>query len=172
MKIDLKVRIRNDDGERALIEFTAENVEIHKNKRTVDLEPAPDMSLRLSFQGEIYENGKRYPWCGGQCQDSIREHFGTQPGVERLIELWDRFHLNNMNAGTTAQSEIVAQYTAGLAKTERYDYNAACKYLKARGKMRDRGYSYGSEWLLEVLTEGDVALVMAAFAIVEAGTNL
>lgn len=111
---------------------------------------------RLSISGVIG------PTTGGHCVGScgqIRDdlpnpvQYGTGWNAEllnRFLEIWERWHLNDMQAGTPAQMEAVREgREAGLCK----DYDATCEYLKARGlyevEHEGKPYKYGHAWLTE-----------------------
>jgi len=68
--------------------------------------------LEFSMSGE-YNNGM------GQCLDSIRPADNNQ---KRLIEIWKKYHLNGMNAGTPKQ-------TKKLQEIEYESYDNACLFL-------------------------------------------
>lgn len=61
-----------------------------------------DESGRLSISGDWREYGRHGGGSGGQCQDSILEAF---PESKRLVEIWNEWHLNDMNAGCTHSDE-------------------------------------------------------------------
>ena len=42
---------------------------------------------------------------GGQCYDSIQEMYPNDKKVQRIIEIWKKYHLNGMNAGCIHQDE-------------------------------------------------------------------
>lgn len=63
-----------------------------------------EKGLELSMVGEIGHN------CGGQCQDEMRRMLGAgeiegahHPQLERMLDIWDRWHLNGMRAGCEHQ---------------------------------------------------------------------
>lgn len=87
---------------------------------------------------------------GGQCQNSIAEDFiGTHSNLSnekqamlgRLIEIWDRYHLNDMNAGTEKQMKAL--------KGKNLSYENALEYLESINLKIDDGYKYGTAWLFE-----------------------
>lgn len=55
---------------------------------------------RLSISGEVRERGRYGSESAGQCQDTMLELF---PESKRLYEIWERWHLNDMNAGCEHQ---------------------------------------------------------------------
>lgn len=87
---------------------------------------------------------------GGQCQDSIAEDFigthsnlsnGKQVMLGRLIEIWNRYHLNDMNAGTEKQMKAL--------RGKKFSYEDALEYLESINLKVDDGYEYGTAWLFE-----------------------
>jgi hypothetical protein len=106
---------------------------------TVDLQPVPADAMRLSICGDVveYHGGGS----GGQCVDTVREMAADLPAVQRLCDAWDRWHLNDLRAGTLAQTAVAK----GLG------YDAAKAALTFAGLYEDRGYAYGSKWLYEPL---------------------
>ena len=124
----------------------------------------------LSISGSI---GARF--CG-QCLDEIAIRAGDLCKPERetfriLYDLWKRWHLNGLHAGTPEQEEAVAEWRAA---GNRYDYTAACDMLKERGLYEvtftgktvgriyvNEPYRYGHAWVVEDLPESVVEEVMA-----------
>jgi hypothetical protein len=99
---------------------------------------------RLSIFGVIFEGGKETGW--GQIREEVK---GIIPA--RLYQIWKRWHLNNMRAGTFAQEEILRQ-----AKDKGVDvssYEKACDYLHSFDVLVDEGYRYGSAWMKEELPQ-------------------
>jgi hypothetical protein len=119
-------------------------------QKTVDLKPAPQKYTTLSCIGE----GSDY-W--GQCQQSIRKYIPSfelnipKEQLLRILEVWDEWHLNDMEAGTKLQEEILVKHYG--KKKRGYTYVDACNVLKKEGLYVDRGYKYGSAWLLRILPE-------------------
>ena len=56
---------------------------------------------RLSMTGEI--GGPRNPVESGQCRDSIARAFPDDARVQRIVEVWRRWHLNDMRPGCEHQ---------------------------------------------------------------------
>lgn len=117
----------------------------------------------LSICGNIWNARHTDIVCGGQCIDTIAEYVRT-PKMQQILAMWQKFHLNGMNAGTTAQEEAIAKYKA--ENGGRYTYKGACEYLKSLGlyeveytgktvgRMYDHEpYRYGSAWIVNDLPE-------------------
>ena len=65
--------------------------------------------------------------------------------IRRFLDIWDRWHLNDMKAGSPAQEEYLRQNP--VQHHESY-YEKAKAALAAAGLEPDsNGYSYGSSWV-------------------------
>lgn len=65
----------------------------------------------------------------------------------RLLEIWERYHLNDMRPGTPKQMEALRSREVGENAIE--GYMADSSYLKNVDLYNDNGYEYGSAWLFE-----------------------
>jgi len=59
---------------------------------------------------------------------------------------WERWHLNDMRAGTPRQEEAVRNWRRDNPNK---GYNEACEMLSELGILVDDGYRYGTSWLKE-----------------------
>ena len=109
-------------------------------------------------------------WCGmaGQIHADIREnmhrvamwHDGwTAEKLSKLLEVWERWHLNDKCAGTPEQREIIKN--AEKQRGSRLYYEQACRELQICGMYKHNGYVYGTDWLYEELPEDVVAFIMS-----------
>ena len=74
----------------------------------------------------------------------------TTQDVKKLFEIWERWHLNNLKAGTPEQEDFIRTW----GKDNKYDYTAACEALKAAGLYEvidenGQPYKYGHSWKKE-----------------------
>lgn len=131
----------------------------------------------LSFAGDVWNNNFSDIVCGGQCQGVFIEH---KPEFEELYQLWNRWHMNDLRAGTPEQEEFLRNYqnthnwTRGFDNTcqvlkdnNLYEVNLTeyaqtnPDFLKANPKFREQieksetplMYKYGSGWLKETVPE-------------------
>lgn len=109
----------------------------------------------LSLTGETTRSG-------GQIADTLRKLNAAQDDssddVEALCDLWDRWHLNDLKAGTDRQTAALASYRAEIeAAGKSFDYADACGVLAMLGLHPDRGYRYGSAWLYEPIPDDVLA---------------
>lgn len=101
---------------------------------------------RFSMQGEIWQPDMKDCLTCGQCVDTVAEQFPNDAKLQRMLVIWDRWHLNDMRAGTPEQ----------MAISKDLPYDKACELLKAADKYVVPGpdgdpYAYGSQWLTEQL---------------------
>lgn len=98
----------------------------------------------LSIFGVIFEGGEETGW--GQIHKEVKDII-----PDRLYQIWKRWNLNDMRAGTFVQEEILRQ--AKNKGVDVSDYDKACDYLRKLGVYDDDGYRYGSAWLKEELPQ-------------------
>jgi hypothetical protein len=102
---------------------------------------------KLTISADIFEHrNNRWHWMyGGQSLDDIERLGLLHDEILRDISpIWRRWHLNNMFAGTRAQNAM-------LEKCMSTQFEHRCECLRSNGLLVDRGYKYGSEWLIERL---------------------
>jgi len=134
--------------------------------------------LVLSISDSIWQRDESDILTGGQGQDELRkalkEHkleIGngiSNKEFEKLLDIWDNYHLNDMKAGTARQNEIIEKHK-DEQKYKKYDQfldrpkailedHDAQPDLETKG-FGDEGYSYGSSWLYEPLPDDVVDFV-------------
>ena len=107
-----------------------------------------EKGLCLSICGNIWNPRETDIYCGGQCYDTIAEFFPHNKKVKRIIEVWKKYHLNDMKAGTPKQEAFIEQWRKENNVTG-WAYEEICEALKAAGIYEDNEYKYGSSWLFE-----------------------
>lgn len=133
---------------------------------------------RLSFTG--VEGPKRNGNCKGGCGQVImswREGFAPTPDGDftpeqfaRLCDLWDRWHLNDMNAGSPRQMEWLRANPVTWKYPETY-FDKAKAALAEAGLQPDtefdhprgigRPYSYGSAWIYEEIPDEVITEILS-----------
>lgn len=100
----------------------------------------------------------------GNCQQrvAISQYRDRVPpsrleDFDRLMQIWEDYHLNNLTAGTLRQEEALGEWK----KAHQYNYNAACEYLEKLNLLTDNGYRYGSGWLCKPIPPEDVMFIQA-----------
>ena len=96
--------------------------------------------------------------CGGQCVDDLFWEYGKQMQNPKLyaeiLELWKKYHLNGMHAGTEEQEDAIAEWKA---EGNKYDYKAICQMLIDKGlyevEVDGEPYLYGHGWLYREIPE-------------------
>jgi hypothetical protein len=126
--------------------------------RSVGLKKSTGKLLTLSIVGDV-NYGLNRGSCDGQCIDTIREIWGHIPEVSELCDLWERWHLNDIIAGTSKQMEVIRNLGKCPVPSDWYTW--ACLNLKAHDLLIDRGYQFGHEWLYEKIPAKVVARIKA-----------
>lgn len=73
---------------------------------------------------------------------------GWDRGLEtKFRAVWKKYHLNDMQAGTPAQTEVVERRKPEYPGYPKSHYEWALEVLKEEGLDIDNGYKYGSKWL-------------------------
>lgn len=104
---------------------------------------------RLSMSGVEGPERDGHAW--GSCGQIDMHPWGyvATPGIDlgRIRAVWGAWHLNDMRAGTVAQTLALRDMPAAVYPESHYD--KACAYLASKGLNPDNGYAYGSRWLHE-----------------------
>lgn len=116
----------------------------------------------FSVCGEVWQSNGDDIEMGGQCVDTIWELFKNEiqkPELyKEIMDLWKKYHLNDMKAGTPAQEAAVEEYL----KTNNYDYKEVCNHLYTIGLLRDPqflDYRYGTDWLYSPIPDEDLTRI-------------
>ena len=118
----------------------------------------------FSVMGNIWNTRKTDTLCGGQCLDEIKvfENQLRDPKLFNVLwDLWKRFHLNNLHAGTVEQEAEVEKFFE--VTEQEYDYSKACEHLKQVGlfevEYNGKPYKYGYSWITFPIPENDLGLI-------------
>lgn len=92
---------------------------------------------------------------GGQCLEMLYNNFVGLRGNKKfntIYQLWKKYHLHDMHAGTPAQEEA-------LKECNERDYNKQLKFLETKNLKIDHGYTYGTSWLYQPIPADDLATI-------------
>lgn len=115
---------------------------------------------RFSMSAGIWMPSKRDLLACGQMVDTVAGYFPGDEQVQRMRAVWQRWHLNDMKAGSPAQETWLRE---NPIPEEEYRYPASyytivSAKLAAVGLNPDAdGYLYGHEWKREELPADVVA---------------
>lgn len=123
---------------RYIVEAEIEKAQIVAPYLTTNLLPADrENTMSLSMTGEVYE-GTRWS-SGGQIRDELKAAFPDDTEVQRLCEIWKRWHMCDGKSGSTEQQAVIDDWEAkGYPNSKnkgRYDYESACEVLAFANKL-------------------------------------
>ena len=114
---------------------------------------------RFSMCAEIWNTRETDCETCGQCVDTVAAFFPHDKKAQRMVEIWRRWHLNDMKVGSAAQEAWLQANPVKGVYPDSY-YWKASEALKAAGLNPDPGcvhngkpYVYGSAWLHEALPD-------------------
>lgn len=118
----------------------------------------------FSMQAEIWQPNKKDIYRGGQCVDAVAEYFPDNTTAQRMVEVWKRWHLNDMQAGSPSQrawleANPIAPKEYAYPKSH-YDVVSA-KLAEVGLNPDESGYKYGHSWLKEELPADIVAEIQS-----------
>lgn len=118
----------------------------------ISREGRPKVEITISIQeGRLSICGASHALGCGQILKNVAALYGDIPKVAELVAIWERWHLNDMNAGSPKQEDFL--------RGKHLCYEEALKALGAVGLLQDDGYTYGSAWLFEALPEDVVTFL-------------
>lgn len=113
---------------------------------------------RLSITGNVWNARKTDCYLGGQCREELVKLLRGNSLFQEISAVWDKWHLNDMHAGTPKQEEVLAAHKAEWDGKDHYDW--ACEMLEVEGLLVDDGHKYGSKWLKQELPAEVVQFVV------------
>ena len=137
-----KLTMTGRDGSRCVVDFGLEM----RDRPSTDWSTLEKVESAYTFSasGEISNDSF------GQNLDEIYRLNGDNYFFRRIYKYWKKYHLNDLQAGTQQQTEI-------LKKCPSTDYDDRCEFLKTNDLYVDRGYTYGSKWLTQIIPDNVVS---------------
>ena len=156
---DVEIELRENGGE--------ETFRYVDGKKVYTGEITPKY-LELSICGNVWNTTHTDIVCGGQCLGEMAKII-KDPKFQKIHEVWKKWHLNGMHAGTPEQ-EAKIEWWKSLGN--KYDYDKVCEMLKkcglyeveftgkTVGKVYDHEpYKYGHGWIINDLPDEVVEFV-------------
>lgn len=135
------------------------NIELRETKPARDWETLQEIAapVELSICGAYRLGG-----CSCQNLRTIESYADRVKEQDKniynfIVNVWGRYHLNTLKAGTKKQAQTLAKASAALLWAD--NYADACQYLKDKNILEDRGYKYGSGWLVEQIPADIIAKI-------------
>ena len=137
-------------------------VELEIVRHTVKTVSESQFEERIEFTASGYIWNRLHTDCFscGQNLDTINE-LVQDPTFKVIYDLWKKYHLNTMHAGTPEQEEFVHNY---FSDKKPFDYTEACKALKKKNlfevEYKGKPYKYGHGWLYYPIPEKDLDTIV------------
>jgi hypothetical protein len=104
--------------------------------------------------GEVFHTATRSVRSCGQNVDRVVAYFPHNAKAQRMLAIWERWHLNHLRAGSQVQEDWLRAHPLDPASYAypKSHYQVASDALAAAGLNPDpEGYRYGSAWKTEPL---------------------
>lgn len=102
----------------------------------------------FSMSGNVWNRIRSDIYCGGQIVDKIAKMFPHNKKVRRMAQIWEKYHLNDMQAGCKHQRALgwgTKKLAGGEWEGHKYESEGGC----LSKPCPTCGYKYGSKWLRE-----------------------
>ena len=116
------------------------NLVISVNLRQTENGPALSIiGMMGDAAGQIYKDIRR-----AECFN-FRSGW-TQEKLDKLLDVWEAYHLNDLQAGTPEQMEILRSWFETVKYPEN-TYDGQLRQLDKHGMRTHNGHVYGTKWL-------------------------
>ena len=143
---------------KVVINLELESKEYNYPKRNYDTLEEIDIGYIVSICGEVYKDSNKIDMnivTAGQCLEECLHEVLNNPKdskenkelMRKIYSLWQEYHLNDLRAGTKTQTEFIRLHCKDM------DYTQIKEKLKEVGLYEDRGYKYGTAWLIQAIPE-------------------
>lgn len=148
-----------------------------KKKTTRMIGDEKDWVLEFGVSACVYSVGRKDIICGGQCLDTLRREYPELANNAlycKIYDLWEKYHLNTLHAGTPAQEKALKEAVADgkLAGCGINNYGASCAYLHSIGLLEDKEfmvekdgepkpYKYGTGWIAQEIPPEDLEICLS-----------
>lgn len=120
--------------------FKEPNLVISVNLRQTENGPALSIiGMMGDAAGQIYKDIRR-----AACFN-FRSGW-TQEKLDKLLDVWEAYHLNDLQAGTPEQMEILRSWFETVKYPEN-TYDGQLRQLDKHGMRTHNGHVYGTKWL-------------------------
>lgn len=145
---------------------------------TVELKENEQGIKVFKASANVWNSTKTDIVAGGQCLDELNKYKSLRDDKEfsLIYEMWQKYHLNDLHAGTERQEDALKQAVAE-GKLEKYganNYEETCNYLQSIGLLEDNEYlvpkkqdgsvkevpyKYGTGWIAQEIPSSDLELI-------------
>lgn len=126
---------------------------------------------RFTMSARIWNPAGTDCYASGQCVDEVANFFPSNGKVQRMRAIWRAWHLNDMQAGSPAQTAWLKQHAGEFDRAKGDRFTWATQALAAAGLNPDpdylhngKPYRYGSAWL-EIALPPEVVAEIESWAV-------
>lgn len=111
---------------------------------TIDVKMEKENVPILSITGNVYEKKEGKFDILANCGQVVDYLDDTDVKQSRIKEIWNKYHLNDIHAGTRRQEQALTEKFGAINANI---YSEMCEYLKSINLFYDEGYKFGSQFL-------------------------
>jgi len=104
--------------------------------------------------------------CGQMIDDVVNEFFPKNKIAQEIKDLWEKYHLNDLHAGTPTQMKFIEEHKDEIVESDGW-YTKELNLLKKYGMERDiyNGveYYYGKSWVYWPISDEDLERINKLF---------
>lgn len=155
------------------VDYNGTGCKTHAVEIEMELEVKEGLPI-FTASGSVWNTMRTDIVQGGQCIDSVWQEFATQikePSLyKNIMGLWERNHLNDMNAGCEHQrAEKWEDKLIDPSKPKTQDNMRSWQSVKEGGLLgapcKKCGYKYGTEWKYRAISKEDLKIICSLLKI-------
>jgi hypothetical protein len=119
---------------------------------------------QFSMSAGVWMRSKQDLLMCGQCVDKVAGYFPNDKKAQRMKAIWERWHLNGMNAGSAVQEQWLRDHPidpAEYAYPKSHYVVASAKLAEAGLNPDPDGYTYGHAWKREEIPADIIAEIQS-----------
>ena len=137
------------------------------NEITVEIELRENRDGKpvLSVCGDVWNSKHTDIIRGGQCLDALNEKLKHNRLFAEIYDLWQKYHLNDMNAGTPEQLAFLEEHKDEINEADGF-YHKELNLLKKYGMEKDsEGVVYGTKSYYREIPDADLERINKVLAV-------
>lgn len=123
----------------------------------IRLDDLPDGRREFACSACVWNSKKTDVFTAGQCLEELADphYLGTNKKFMTILNLWRKYHLNTMHAGSERQEACLK-----ANPNCHFSYDEDLAWLAKWGLVWDEEYKYGTSWLYREIPEKDMKCII------------